>query len=429
MGMKDTAKGLATTLRLDSHHAIERFGIFFAAILATFVLIFTSAAASSVGNQRAQMDSTTLYTPTFSTSKTQLSGDVSGIYLNSKRTRAMVLMHFKDATSISANAKKYQAFLTGSNRELRDQALKSNIRGQIVVFGSTGYMAMVLDSDTAFQQQILNLTMRANSELVYRPEESRQVREDLAGQKTFTQYDQWRLYFNPGASGTKTATALDAPQFDAGAVYAQLVVNPEEKTLRASMEQQLGQMKVDQARIAEYVGEAGRVNVDDIFLELPDAPRQIAGDTITGDEATDGKPSTLTLKPKWVSPNGYDFDWRDGSVAKGYLDDIVPKDESYVTYLAAKAAASSSDETSRMRVDQLEWKLSDGTVLGNSSDQTMQPLVEIRNGLAQTYQDYYDHKVEYQVKSYASLIELEVNLRNVRVSASENDSEKALFTY
>jgi hypothetical protein len=431
MSIKDSAKGMAKTLRLGSHHAIERFGIFFGVVVVTFVLIFSSASVSAVTNQTAEMDRTTLYTPNFNTSKTQLAGDVSGVFVNSNRTRAMVLMQFKDPSSVSANANKYQAFLTGSTAALADEALKSNVTGEIVVFGSTGYLAMVLDSDKPFQQQILNLTMRANSELVYLPSESRKVRADLEGQKTFSEFDQWRLFFNPGASGATTTTALDSEQFDAGAVYASLVVAPEEKTLRASMDEQLGQMRADQTRISEYESEIRRVNADGVFITPPVVPEQIAGDAIDGTPAVDKTPSTLKLKTDWVSPRGFDFDWRAGSVAKGYLDDVVPNGESYVTYLADKASLSKDGEASTLRVNDLEWNLSNGRLLTDygNSDKAMKPLFDVRNGLSQAYQDYYQHKTDYQVKAYADLIDLEVDLRNVRSGASTNNGEKALFTY
>ncbi|MET0886600.1 MAG: hypothetical protein ABWX92_09140 [Mycetocola sp.] len=431
MSIKDSAKGLATTLRLDSHHAIERFGIFFGVVVVTFVLIFSSASVSAVTNQAAKMDSTTLYTPTFTTSKTQLGGDVNGVYVSSDRTRAMVLMQFNDPSSVSANAKKYQAFLTGSTAALADEALKTNITGEIVTFGSTGYMAMVLDSDAPFEQQILNLTMRANSELVYLPSESRKVRKDLEGQKTFSEFDQWRLYFNPGASGATKSKALDGERFDAGSVYAALVVAPEEETIRNSMDEQLAQMRVDQTRISEYESEIRRTNVDGVFITAPDVPEQIAGDEISGTPAADKNPSTLKLETDWVNPRGFDFDWRNGSVAEGYLEDIVPEDESYVTYLTDKAVLTDDDDSGSLRVNDLVWNLSDGGLLTDygTSNKAMKPLFDIRNGLSQAYQDYQKHKDDYQVDAYTELIELEVDLLNVRSGASTNDDEKALFTY
>lgn len=431
MGMKDRAKGIATALRLDSHHAIERFGVMFAALVATFALVFTTASASSISNQAESLDSTTLYTPSFTTSRTQLSGDVTGVYVNSDRTRAMLMMYFKDTGSVSTNAEKYQAFLTGSTRELASQALKTDITGQVVVFGSTGYMAMVLESDQPFEQQILNLTLRSNSELVYTPEQARKVREDLAGQQSFAEFDQWRMYFNPGASGATVTKSLDTQEFDAGAVYAELIIQPKEQEARAALDEQLAQMQVDLARISEYESEARRINVDSVSLELPDTQEQIDGDVIEGRPAIGEKASTLELKTDWVSPRGFDFDWRAGSVEQGYLDEVVPAGQSYVSWLAEKAALSKGGDASSFNPNAIEWTLSNGLLLKDysQSDTAMKPLFDIRNELSQAYQDYYEHKVKYQVEAHSALVELEINLRNVREGSSSNTSEDVLFTY
>lgn len=431
MGFKDRVNGVATALRMDSHHAIERFGVFFTALCLTFILLIGSASASSFANQAEVLDSTTIYTPSFTTSRTQLSGEITGVFVNSDRTRSMLMMYFKDTSSVSTNAEKYQAFLTGSTRELSDQMLKTNITGQIVVFGSTGYMAMVLDSDRPFEQQILNLTMRSNSELVYRPEQSRKVREDLAGQKSFAEFDQWRVYYNPGASGATKVEALDGAEFDAGAVYAELVVQPQENIVRDGLDGQLAQMQVDLARIAEYESEARRVNVDGVFLEIPGAHDQIVGDEIVGKPAVGERASTLKLQTDWVSPRGFDFDWRAGNVEKGYLDQVVPGDQSYVSWLAEKAALSKNGDAGNLNVNDIEWTLSNGLLLKDysQSDTAMKPLFDIRNELSQAYQDYFQHKVKYQVDAYSELIELEIDLRSVRDGSSENVSEDALFTY
>ncbi len=429
MGMKSTAKQIRSSLRLDSHHAIERFGVLFGALSVACVLLFAGATTSSIANQAKELDAQAIYTASFSTSKTQLPGSVTGVYVSPDRTRAMLLMRFESASSMSANAENYQSFLTGSTMQLDGEPLKTNIEGQLVTFGSTGYLAVVLDSDEPFRQQILNLTMRSNSELIYKPTETRTVRADLASDQSFAEFDQWRLYFNPGASEATVLEALDADSFDAGAIYNEVVIEAEEATLRAEMDKQLEQMRADLARIDERVAEASRTSVDGALLQLPEMPVQIAGDRVVGEPGIDGEPSTLRLETEWVSPRGYDFDWRSGSVEEGYLDDLVPSGESYVLWLADKAAAPS--EGNDLGTSSTDWALSNGRLLSDftSDDTSMQPLFEIRNDLVQAYRDYFTHKLEYQTTSYSKLVDLEVRLRTVRAGAASNTSDEALFTY
>ncbi len=455
MGFKDKAQNFASKMKLDSHHAIERFGIMFAAVAVSGALLLGGATTSALQNNAATLDATVLYTPSFTTSKTQLQGSVPGVYTSTDGKRAVVLMQFKDSSSISANASNYQSFLTGTTRDLGQESPKTEVSGEIVVFGNTGYMAVVLDSDRPFEQQLLNLVIRSNSELAYKPGDQREIREDLKSDASFTKNDQWQVVFNPGASAVVDASSLDAEVFDPGAFFADVVIAPEEQVVRARMDGELGQMQVDLARIAEATEQAASAQSSDgVRLVLPDVPEQIAGDEVTGEEGqapadTNGltdeeilaatvDTSTLALKTDWVNPKGFDFDWRSGSVAEGYLDSIVPDDMTYSAYLASKTGeGQDEDARSSLRISDLLWELTDGTILAGpggasdyrSNDTTVKPLNDARNSLAQAYQDYYTHKSDYQIKSFSELIELELELRNVRTGSSVNDSPEALLVY
>ena len=228
MTIKDVAKSISSKLRLDSHHTIERFGVLFTAICTSFAVILVSTLASSVVNGQEKLEGTALYTQTFTTSKTQLSGEVTGVYVSPNRTRSMVMMKFKDSSAgaFSANANKYQAFLTGSDGDLNTEQIKTTIDGTIVMFGSSGYMGIVLDSDEPIQRQILSLTVRANSELVYNGQNDGRLREDLQDDGSFVKYDQWRVYVNPGASQAIVAPSLEGRKINVKDIYADLVIQP-----------------------------------------------------------------------------------------------------------------------------------------------------------------------------------------------------------
>ncbi|NYH53013.1 hypothetical protein HNR06_002602 [Nocardiopsis arvandica] len=431
--MKETTKTFAAKMKLGPHHAIERFGVITSIITATFVLLLVSTVISAVGNNRARLDETALYTASFTTSRTELSGSVDGVYTNEEGTRALALMRFDDsaAGSFSTDAANYQAFLTGSNEQLDTQALRTTITGSIVLFGSTGYLGVVLESDAPFEQQIISLTLRANSELVYKEDSGRALREDLQDDGSFAEFDQWRLFLNPGASGTEEAASLAGARIDPSAMYYELVVAEQEEELREAMDEQLMEMSAVLNRIDEYDGEMNRVNVDGVFIEPPEVPVQVDGDAVTGEEADADSEPTLALETDWVHPRGYDFDWRSGSVEEGYLDAIMPEDEtSYVTFLGEKARAE-DEESSRFEANDMEWYLTDGNDLREyrESGQAMDPLREIMNNTTQAYQDYYRLKTDYQIDSLSNLLELEVTLRSVTSAGSVNAEEEALLTY
>ncbi len=436
MAFKEDIKKTAGRFKLDAHHGIERFGVIFTVLAALFVVVAVASGVSAGKNNVAKLDSTALYVSKFMTSKTQLSGEVPGVYVSPEGTRAVVLMKFRDPALMPASADNYQGFLTGATMNMAQTPLSSAVRGEVVVFGSTGYLGVVLDSDKPFPQQIMNLTMRSNSELVYKPGDSK-IRKDLRDEKSFATHDQWRVYFNPGASGVVTAESLSADAFDPGAFYAETVTSQEEQGVREELETTLLTMRSDLAIIDEHEAQLGRTSsLDGDFLVSPagDIPQaamvSIAGDSVVGEEASDETASTLALDTDWVAANGFNFDWRSGSVYEGYLDNIVPDDQRYGVWLAEKARAT--DETAFVKAN-VEWTLTDGTSLKDANatraTSVMAPLNELKTSLETAYDTYSRNKNIYQVKLPAQLLELEVALRNVQASASINNGESALLVY
>jgi len=436
MALKEDMKKAGGRLKLDAHHGIERFGVVFTVLAALFLVVAVASGVSASKNNTAKLDATALYVSSFTTSKTQLTGSVPGVYVSPDGTRAVVLMKFREPSLMPASADNYQAFVTGSTMEMAQTKLANPVRGEIVVFGSTGYLGVVIDSDKPFPQQIMNLTLRSNSELVYTPGDPK-IRKDLKDDNSFATYDQWRIYFNPGASGVTVADSLASRSFDPGAFYAETVTSSQEETVRASLEESLLKMRSDLAIIAEYEAQLGRTtSLDGDFLVPPagdipqDALVPIAGDEVVGDQASEGAEATTELVTDWVAANGFDFDWRGGSVLEGYLDDVVPDGERYGTWLAEKAQAKGESTFSKSNI---EWTLTDGTLLkdANSTRSTsiMAPLNELKTSLEDAYDVYYRDKINYQVTLPMQLLELEIVLRNVEASASINDSEAALLVY
>lgn len=450
MGMMDGMRTVGKKLKLDSHHAMERFGVIFTLLSFSLVTILVMSGFSAASNNREALDAKAIYTSSVTTSRTQQQASVKGVYVSPDRERALVMMGFERNAVMSTSADNYQAFLTGSTMDLKPEKLKNDVTGKIVVFGSSGYIGMVLDSDRPFEQQILNLTMRANSELVYAQGDAR-IREDLKGQASFYEHDQWRIYFNPGASEAKPLASLAGSDFDPMAVYYDLVVKPGEEEVRGAMEEQLKIMRADLARIDEFESALGRTpTFDGDFLVNPRIPtpqealKVISGDEIVGEEATagdDGKmsASTLALKTNYVPPHGFNFDWRSGSIKEGYLASLVPPGQRYGDWLNSKMEAGQSgsaadEERTTFNASKIQWSLTDGTLLsdaeaGSTSRVGLADVIALRDSLGNAYEEYWLHKKDYLVKLPLELLNMEVDLQSVSQTISINDSDKALYIY
>ncbi|KIA73398.1 hypothetical protein ANMWB30_23250 [Arthrobacter sp. MWB30] len=430
MGFKDSARAFGARFKLDSHHAIERFGVLFGALTLSCVVIFGASGVSAFAHNQQALSSTALYTPTFKTSKTDIGGDVAGVFVSENHRRVMVLMQFDDMAQMSVNANDYQAFLTGSTMDLKEERLKSNVTGSVYAFASTGYLAVMLDSDTPFAAQVMNLTMRANAELVYKEDAGGSKKDDILADGSFQKYDQWRVFFNPGGSEATVSSALSGESVDVGAIFDETVVATKEKKIRDEMDAQLAVMQADLNRIKDASDELERTTVDNgtLRLKAPVVPAPIAGDEVTGTAKVGETPSTLALQTRTVLPKGYSFDWRSGSVKDGYLKDLVPEGSNFVSYLAERSKEPAAD----FRVNDLQFMLSDGTNLKKDYDSgkaATKPLFAVMNKLTQAYQDYFKNKETYQVDSYMKLLNLEVDLRNVESNFTLNDSDKVLLAY
>ncbi|MEU7317906.1 hypothetical protein [Streptomyces sp. NPDC007083] len=433
MGIKDRALAFGKKFKLDSHHAIERFGVFFGIFTVAGVIVIGGTGASAFKASSDSLAHTALYTEEFTTSKTELNGDVDGVYTNEAGDKALVMMHFPANASISYNAADYRAFLLGSDSDLNSEVVEtSGIKGSFHVFGSTGYIGVLLDADKPFDKQVLNLTVRADKELSYDERKQNEGSADeLAGDASFKKYDQWRVFFNPGATGATEIKALDAMNFDPAQAYYDVVLQDEEQEIRDKLDRKLVAMRTNLAQIQAYTSDLETTKVDGLFLRPPSVPAEIAGDEVTGvsaSEAKDGK-STLTLKSEHVVPGGFDLNWRAGNVYDGYLDVLVPSGQSYVEFLSSRRAEG-SDSTSQ-QISDMPWVLSDGTELKSdyqASDVTMRPLTNVMNNLSQAYQDYAKSKSEYQSDLLLELLGLDVKLRDVQSNGSIHEGDNFLTT-
>lgn len=480
MAFTETMAAWRDKLKLGSHHRIERFGIVTTIFAATLAVLVPATAVSAYQSSRDDLSNTALYTPEFVSSISETTGNVEGVYVSEDGTRSMLLMHVDDEqAAFSTNAENYETFVTGTSPRMRAEDLETNINGNVVVFGSTGYLGVVLSSDEPFPEQIINIVVRNNSDAAVGAGDGEDA---VGGDETFSEHDQWRLFFNPGAGGAAELNALAGRGVDVEALYYEVVLREQEIFARAELDEQLASMQGQLATISELESELERTNVDGVRIVPPEIPSTVAGDVVTGDlgdvfdpeadplqegvsedsEVVDDglggqqRPSslseqypdsTLELQTNEVEDAGFEFDWREDSILDGYLDELVPAGETYASFMENKADGVASGETPEtdeqgdplaieeeddaFDVADIEWELTDGTDLTESGEISagMEPLVELMENLSGAYQDYYDMKQEYQVDLHTQLLELEVELINVESSYSINTNDDAVQPY
>lgn len=417
--------GLMEKLKLGPHYRMERFSLLFCVMVVGILVTTVSCFVAHVQTQNTTLGEQAIYSTEFETSKTGVSGKVIDVYSSEDKAKTLLLLKFDDTKVVSTNADNYQMFLTGASVEQNKQTLDGVPSGSIYMFGNTGYMGIYLVNKDGFGPQILDLVVRCNSEL--QTNASEDVDEEVED-KSFVDYDQFRVYFNPGASKAKHLDCLDgskAPSIKD--FYNEAVITPQEDEIHAQLETQVNNMRVSLNQIHEY-----EERLETEGITVPAEPSVIAGDkVITNDDGS------YTYKPATVLPGGYDLDWQHTSVVDGFIDDLIAKTDSpnmtVDQYFAMMTREANGDASgNKLDTNNIEWQLNDGTLIsslsgGKSSRYTK--YMEMCNDLTNAWRTYYNQKVDYQREMLGSLLDLEVSKNSILTSSSVNTSENVLQCY
>ena len=197
------------------HYTIQRFGLLIGFVSMILLLCVGSGVYSQYKYDANRLTTVASYTKEFKMSRTESAGEVVNVFSNQNRTKAFVLLKFKDITQVSANANDYQMFLGVKKVSGNKSGWSYKPAGSIYVFGTTGYVGIYLTNEAGFESQVLELTLRGNSEIV--PVTAKVVEE--TGQESFAKYDQARFNINPGATSVQTLDALDGDEADVAKLF------------------------------------------------------------------------------------------------------------------------------------------------------------------------------------------------------------------
>lgn len=406
-------------LKLGKHYRMERFGVEFVSLIILLIVCASVCFVTSVNKSRTALVTNAIYTTKFTTSRTQASGTVEGVYKSGDEKGCMVILHFDDITKVSTDAANYQMFLTSADVSGNPAVMTYAPSGSIYMFGSSGYMGIYLYSTTGFDAQILDLVVRCNSEIV--PAQGASTANKDA---SFDKYDQFRVYFNPGGLDATIAACLNDNDFTLFDIYEELICRSKEQTIRNALNTDLEKLRVDLNAISEYENRLANINIDGASIVVPDRPEYIAGDSI--EKREDGQ---LIYHCEQVVGRGVNYDWWDGSIQNGYLQDVIPDGMTYVSWLTAL-----NKESSSFSVSDIKWYLTDGTLWNdyNSANGSIGPAKDINNtinSLLSAYQTYYNDKRTYQTNDLRNLLNLELEARNVEMNYTINSSESVLRLY
>lgn len=418
---------LLEKLYLDKHHKIEHFGVVFLALSLCLAILVASIGFKHFNDNHQTLTAKCVYTNKFKTSLTGASGSVQDVYVNSAHTKAFILVKFDDVSNISTDASSYQAFLTGSSLNKTATKLNINPSGSIYMFGSTGYMGIYLSESRGFDKQILDVVVRANTQLA---KADTSANQNVNSDASFKKYDQFHIYFNAGGADATVAPILDtSDNIKVSDMYDAFISSSKEKTVRDKLDADLSTMKLDLAKIQEYKQRLATAKV-----QIPDDPEIIRGDACQTD--SNGK---LTLVTNSIVPTGFDFDWRDGSVKQGYLKDLANGTD-VKSYLNAKSVDSIKTPSGDSKtcytpfsINGLKWIKADGSTIDSSGNKNMTSsdtsILNSINGLQSAWQTYYADKTAYQTVDLKSLLAIELDVLDSNSNFTLNNSANVLTNW
>lgn len=425
------------------HYAIERFGILFLIVLSLMCVNLSTIVVRKVQYDKRELSGKVVYTTGFSMSKTGTGGSVQGVFTNQKQDECFLLLSFESMADIPVDAKSYQLFLTGSTANFRNDELESHPSGMLYVFGNTGYMGVYLQNSESFPSQIVDLVIRSTSD--FKGEKSH-----ANSSSSFEQYNQARIYFNPGGKNAVKAEFLEKEDWSVFDVYEEIVTRPQEEALRAMLKDDLSKMQSEQLLMSEYTK---RLSSSDLGMEEPKAPSDIADDVIYAVDPRETREEHMTwdvsqnawysklhkgtisedmvdlyLDTDFMIPGGYDYVWQTGTVKDGYLEDLTGSSD--MKDWDAYFAQHSADQTERadtFDASSVEFRYADGTLYdGDSSNATGSAakkeaqIKEAVDTLRNSWTNYYSLKTKYQCEDLPELLRMEADAHDVEESYTVN---------
>lgn len=442
--MKDTINNLKSKFFLDQHHAMERFSVVALSLLVLLCIVLGIGFRQYIVYNNNLISDKALYNKEFTTSKTGINGKVTGIYTNKDKTKALVLLHFDDVRQVTTNAKNYQMFMTGANITGNSGIIENKPVGSVISFGNTGYIGLYFANNAGFPKQICDIVVRINSELSEDKSEDNKSKFENKDE-SFKKYDQFTIYANLGAANAQKLEALNTTGIpEVMKLYNETVGSVQEKEIKDKMQKTLDQMYISQNRIKEY---ENRVFVKNDVLRVP-TPEMIAGDQIVkskikvkekNDEGVEKEieKNVYSYKPNKSFKGAVNFDWENGSIAKGYLVEAIGNYQNHGSSIDEFIANQAKDATlnnPNLNIDPTQWKMSNGSYVEslNTGNELNDRYVQVKSdidALIAEWQNYYKLKLDFQTKQLMKLIQADNISHLVNETYSINTNKNVLIVY
>ncbi|WP_078598692.1 hypothetical protein [Evansella clarkii] len=409
-------EGLRDKLKLGSHHKMERFTAMLGVTL-SFLLMFSIFSFANHRTDVAQsVSAQAVYTKDFNFSLSNERVHVEGVFGNEDKTDVMILLRMQNPRNMSMNANNYELFITGARSSL---SYEPDVTFSL--FGSTGYGIIRFQDEGSIPQEVVDITIRSNTEL------SAQTGSGSSGDSdstdgSFAEYDQGKLFVNPGAEDVETLDWLKTGEEDPITLYTALIAEPLDEEIRENIAKETEGLAQLLNRGQEYTNRliAGG-------YEPPETPWFVGGDYID-DEG-------VFVAAQNVA-GAHVLDYSTTSIRDGYINQVMSDLSSFDTYMK-EAAEDTKDRDGRSeQVDRVQTlNHEDGSVLDLTTVSTgSSPSAQVAakdsvESLQATWRTYLNTKSKLQRDLMRQLLVLDADIQSQASSYSIQSDEDAVIFY
>lgn len=413
--------------KLGPHHKMERFGVISLIFFLSFSIVLGGSFHAYREKTKTNLDGSVIYTDTFESSLTGISGKVAGVYGNKDGTKVYILLQLDDADDVTLNVNDYKVFISAFKDHLDKEP-----KGVFHVLGSTGYLGIELISNSGFDSQVMDVWVRIGRDISGSTvEESDLHKLD----KSFTDNDQIRILINPGAKAVKYNSVFDNDKATIADIYKALVATQQEDDIKARLQQTSNDLQVQFNTIEEY-----RRRLQSLHVRIPKLPKMISGDSFELLKNEDGSESKdYDFKAATIYPGGMMLDWRNMSLMKdGYFKTIQPPvtdKESYYMSLTGEsydeADRAAMAEAGTSQDSEWQWAYDNGAAISEDSGITRdQEALDDITAYEDAISQYMTLKQQYQRDLHWELLLLEINSDNVDLNSQVNaDNENNIVVW
>ena len=412
-------------LRLDKHHRIEQFAVEMCVLWLIMFLILLRCGATLRARDKNILSSRAILSNYAITSLSDQTINVIDMYRNEESSRVFVLCRFKDPDNLPSMASDYQVYYSA-----RAQHLGYTPDVCTVFMDSAhGYFGMYFRKSDGFKPQVVDLTVRVLTNVV-----PLGVNTRYHGDKSFSDYDQFRIYVNPGASGAKPVKFLEKEDFTFDDVYRVAISPDDEKDIKQKMQDDIRTMRNASNSMNEYF-----TRLDSMGIQVPGWPPLFMSDSFDKDAQT----GSLVYDTDDVVTGGVQANWDTMTLAEGNYTELVgAKNPNKKIRKMRKARRDLdgnviTDGKDSYRLDGFEipehWYYKDTgsefivrNIANISASSPEGKITKAINDYTNAADKYYKAKVDYQFTLPIELLEAEADARNSDLLVSSNSKNSMI---